>query len=167
MKLDFEKATVTPVPQPTLAPPPLPIYQTPAMGGYGPYGAYALPPASPFRLRSYSRRNEMPSSDPVEPMEDVTLFPRLEQWLTDLDNSIQGRDGHNFASFAPDFLREKYMRISDLDGLTMSDVLEMCSDMARGTAKKIIDNAARECKDIRKKERQRAREIETMPRRYS
>lgn len=128
-------------------------------------------PASPFRYhgshsQAYSRHNEMPSSDPVEPMEDVTLFPRLEQWLTDLDNGIQGHDGHNFASFAPDFLREKYIRISDLDGLTVLDVLEMCSGMAKGTAKKIIDIAARECKDIRKKEKQHIREMETMPRHY-
>ncbi|KAE9403461.1 hypothetical protein BT96DRAFT_990323 [Gymnopus androsaceus JB14] len=165
LKLDFEKAVVTPVPPHTLVPAPPPTYQT-AMGGYGPYGAYTLPPASPFRSQGYSRCNEMPSSDPIEPTEDVTLFPRLEQWLTDLDNGMQGHDGHNFALFAPDFLREKYMRISDLDGLTMSDVLEMCSGMARGTAKKIIDIATRECKDIRKKEKQRVREMETMPRHY-
>ena len=136
------------------------------MGGYGPYGAYAQPPASPFRYQGYSGRGRMPSSDPIEPMEDVALFPRLEQWLQDLDNGTQGTDGHNFTSFTSDFLREKYMRISDLVGLTVADILEMCSGMARGTAKKILDNVTRECKAIRKKEKQRAREMETMPRRY-
>ncbi|KAE9383866.1 hypothetical protein BT96DRAFT_982422 [Gymnopus androsaceus JB14] len=99
LKLDFEKVTAAPIPQA-----PLPTYQTPTMGGYGPYGTYTLPPSSPFRPHCYSRCNELPSSDPIEPMEDVTLFPPLQQWLIDLDNGVQGHDGHNFASFAPDFL---------------------------------------------------------------
>lgn len=147
----------------TPAPAPVPTYQTPAMSGYGPYGAFPLLPAS---YQAYPRHNEMPSSDPVESMEDVTLFPRLEEWLTDLDNGVQGHDGHNFALFAPDFLREKYIRISDLEGLTVSDILEICNGMARGTAKKIIDNAARDCKAIRKKEKRRVREMESIAHHY-
>lgn len=130
--------------------------------GYAPYGApgFMQPPALPFKHRSHSGHDEMPSSDPIESMEDVTLFPRLEQWLVDLDNSPHGLDNHDFASFSPDFLREKYMRISDLDRLTVNELLEICGGMARGTAKKVLECAARECKVIRKKEKQRLQEME-------
>ncbi|KAH7880330.1 uncharacterized protein C8R40DRAFT_1165285 [Lentinula edodes] len=169
LKLDFASKRKPAAPAPTTAsiPPGYP-YHSLMHYGYAAYGApgFMQPPASPFKHRSHLGRDEMPSSDPIESTEDVTLFPRLEQWLADLDNSPHGLDNHDFASFSPDFLREKYMRISDLDGLTLNELLEICGGMARGTAKKVVKCAARECKVIRKKEKQRLREMEKMPRHY-
>ncbi|KAJ3811439.1 hypothetical protein F5876DRAFT_75798 [Lentinula aff. lateritia] len=169
LKLDFasERKPATPALTTASIPPGYP-YHSPMHYGYAPYGApgFMQPPASPFKHRSHSGRDKMPSSDPMESMEDVTLFPRLEQWLADLDNSPHGLNNHDFASFSPDFLREKYMCISDLDGLTVNELLEICGGMARGTAKKVLECAARECKVIRKKEKQRLREMEKMPRHY-
>ncbi|KAH7867687.1 uncharacterized protein C8R40DRAFT_1178759 [Lentinula edodes] len=109
--------------------------------GNAPYGApgFMQPPALPFKHRSHSGCDEMPSSNPIELTEDVTLFPQLEQWLADLDDSPHGLNNHDFALFSPDFLREKYMRISDLDGLTMNELLEICGGIARGIAKKVLE----------------------------
>lgn len=94
LNLDYTKPKKTEPETPVTAPPYGYPYGTPTPGAYGPgpYGPpHMYPPISPFGYRHslglhYSRHDEMPSSDGLEPMEDVSLFPLLQQWLTELDN---------------------------------------------------------------------------------
>lgn len=180
LKLDYQKekapsaAPVVPgYPATPGAPPVIPGYPyTP--GPYGPYGPYSAPTPyihpsqySPYaHMHSphgyYSRRqgqHDTPSSDPMEELEDASLFPRLNTWLQNLDNGPQGHDGHDFASFAPSFEAEKYVRVSDIETLTVEEILTVCPGMARGTATKLTSFAKQECKNVRKKEKLRAKKL--------
>jgi hypothetical protein len=100
----------------------------------------------------------MPSSDPPEELEDVTIFPRLAQWLADLDAGPRGADGHNFAQFAIIFESEKYFRICDIadSAASVEILMAMCIGMARGTASKILAYAQKDVDVIRKKEGKRS-----------
>ncbi|KAJ7724614.1 hypothetical protein B0H16DRAFT_1895377 [Mycena metata] len=107
-----------------------------------------------------ARYDDIPSSDPIEEPEDVTLFPRLNNYLQELDNGPRGQDGHDFAQFWPDFEREKYIRIVDLEGMAVKDLKELVPDIAHGTASKLIGYITNDIKAIRKreaKEKKRAR----------
>lgn len=175
LKLDYQKekalpAAPAPAPAASVIPGALPI-----IPGYpytpGPYNAPTpyMPPFhySPYpHMHSphgvYSRRQEqsdMPSSDPMEELEDASLFPRLNTWLQNLDNGPQGHDGHDFASFSPSFEAEKYVRVSDIETLTIEEILTVCPGMPRGTATKLVSLAKQECKNVRKKEKLRAKKL--------
>lgn len=112
---------------------------------------------------TYTRRHEVevPSSDPIEEVEDVALFPRMTDWLRSLDDDPKrGVDGHNFSQFAPDFEREKYVRICDLDDLSPTALSAICQwqGMPNGTAKKLLQYTHTETARIRKTEKRRARD---------
>jgi hypothetical protein len=98
---------------------------------------------------------DIPSSDPIEELEDVTLFPRLSDWLQTLDEGPWGADGHNFGQFAPDFKHEKYFRISDIGDVHITTLLAICPGMANGTATKLLAHAKKDTEKIHKKEMKR------------
>jgi hypothetical protein len=102
---------------------------------------------------------DIPSSDPIEELEDVTLFPRLSDWLQTLDEGPRGADGHNFGQFASDFEREKYFRISDVEDVDITTLLAICPGMANGTATKLLAHAKKDTAKIRKKEMKRLRQV--------
>ncbi|KAJ7040479.1 hypothetical protein C8F04DRAFT_1391666 [Mycena alexandri] len=108
-----------------------------------------------------ARYNNIPSSDPIEEAEDVTLFPRLKNYLQELNDGPRGQGGHEFAQFLPEFEHEKYIRIVDLEGgMTVKDVKDLVPNMAQGTASKLLGYVTSDIKVIRKKdakERKRAR----------
>ncbi|KAJ7115759.1 hypothetical protein C8R44DRAFT_739505 [Mycena epipterygia] len=87
----------------TPAPPPPPAAPAPAVPP--PYHTPAPQPRT---------RYEDVASSPGDEVEDVTLFPRISNWLQELDSGARGHDGHEFTQFAADFEREKYIRIVDL-----------------------------------------------------
>lgn len=120
------------------------------------YPPYQTPPATTPVNRG--RRDEMASSDPPEVVEDSRLFPRIENWLHELDNGPRGVDDHNFAHFIPEFQREKYMRVVDLESLKIHDLKALIPEMAHGTAAKILTYATTDISTIRKRERKRVRE---------
>jgi hypothetical protein len=138
--------------------------------GYPPYPPYAYPPPfhmPPSVLRSDRRYDlDIPSSDPIEELEDVKLFPRLVHWLQDLDDGPRGTDRHNFAQFGPDFEREKYFRICDLEDISVATIMSMCSGIAQGTASKLLGHAKKDAEAIRKKEIKRIRQTKTGQTRY-
>ncbi|KAJ7824659.1 hypothetical protein B0H13DRAFT_2290928 [Mycena leptocephala] len=125
---------------------------TPWPGWPMPGGPYQTPVPHPK-----PRYDDAPSSDPVEEVEDVTLFPRLSAWLQDLDSGPRGQDGHQFTEFAADLEREKYMRIVDLVDLETSDLRALIPEMAHGTATKLLSYAEKDVALIRRKEKKRAR----------
>lgn len=132
-----------------------PPYMLP--GPYGPpppHGSHWAP-----RYGTHAPTNTMPSSEPpTEDVEDVTLFPRISEWLRNLDDGRRGADGHNFSTFIGYFAEHKYIRISDIaDGLTPAD-LTKGAGMAEGTAKRLISYAEADTLAIRKKEKKRVRD---------
>ncbi|KAJ6610770.1 hypothetical protein B0H10DRAFT_2193239 [Mycena sp. CBHHK59/15] len=157
-----KKAAAAPAPQPPIAPmaaiPGMPPFGYPAFPWHAPWPPYHTPAPS-----SKPRYDEMPSSDPVEEVEDATLFPRIHKWLQELDEGVRGHDGHNFAQFADDFEREKYMRIVDLEGLKIKDLKDLIPEIAQGTAAKMLGYAAKDIVSIRKRERKRARKEKNGP----
>lgn len=132
-----------------------------------PYGAYYPPYPSPWNpspmphfpsSSSHKYYPDIPSS-PNEIEEDVEAFPRLLQWLQDLDNGMRGADGHNFTQFHAVLDSEKYFRVCDLadSTVTVESLMSLCSGMAHGTASKLLANARRDTAAIRKRESKRNR----------
>lgn len=118
----------------------------------GPYQTPAPPPPPKARY------DDIPSSDPIEDMEDVTLFPRISDWLQALDTGPRGQDEHHFVQFTGDFAREKYVRIVDLVDVTIGDLQTLIPEIAQGTAKRLLDYAVKDVETIRRKEKRRARQ---------
>ncbi|KAJ6594687.1 hypothetical protein B0H19DRAFT_1247341 [Mycena capillaripes] len=145
------------------AAPALPV--APAVNPLMPAMPYGVPPFNPWWTTAYqtpvppprARYEDIPSSDPVEDVEDVTLFPRIMTWLQGLDDGPRGRDGHDFSQFAPEFERQKYMRVVDLIDLNISHLTTLMPDMAHGTASKLLSYAVQDVEKIRRKEKKRAR----------
>lgn len=80
-----------------------PYVPPPHMSPWGPgYGMHAttshVPPT-----------NATPSSPLTEDIEDITLFPRISEWLCELDEGTRGADGHNFSAWAVYFAERKYI----------------------------------------------------------
>ncbi|KAG6848686.1 hypothetical protein H0H93_014862 [Arthromyces matolae] len=110
---------------------------------------------------------DMPSSDPPEEVEDVTLFPRITSWLEGLDNGVRGADGHHFSRFTEDLEREKFVRICDLADLSdVQELLGLCPGMAHGTGAKLLNYAKKDTNAIREKEQKRLRLKKHTPRRH-
>lgn len=102
----------------------------------------------------HAYHDDIPSSDPPEEVEDVTLFPRVSQWLVSLDGGPRGADDHNFSQFVALFEQLKYTRICDIaDNLAADVLLTRCEDMAEGTAQRIISYAKADTKRIRNYQR--------------
>ncbi|KAF8130428.1 hypothetical protein K438DRAFT_1948362 [Mycena galopus ATCC 62051] len=83
---------------------------------------------------------DMPSSPPAE-IEDCQLFLCMGTWLQELDDGARGADEHNFAQYAPDFQRQKYVCIVDLEELKIEDVMCLIPEIPHGTATKILTYA--------------------------
>jgi len=167
-KAKATKAEAAPLePQPP-APPTMGFPQ----GGYPypftPYGPLShMPPwGSGYGMHATASSSRLPPSSPSgEDIEDVTLFPRISQWLRDLDDGPRG-DGHNFSAWVDYFAERKYMRICDItDGMSSLE-LSKNSGMAEGTAKRLISYAEADTQVIRKREKRRAQVEKAQPRRY-
>src|ERR1700678_665380 len=173
MKLGLDPPPAT---RKAAAPPPAPYSQPPNIPahfpGYAPFG-YGPPSYPPYHffgssshgssyhvssplLANHQGGADIPSSDPPEELEDVRLFPRIRQWLLDLDKGMRG-DDHNFSQFAEQFEQEKFNRVSDLVDLTVADIIELCPGIAHGTASKLLSYSKKDTEAIRKKELKRAR----------
>jgi len=93
---------------------------------YGPPYPYLYPlyhiPQTNFSSPSSrnQRRFNIPSSDPIEELEDPTLFPRIGSWLQELDDGIRGSDNHNFAQYTAALDDNRFTRIFQLEDLSDS-----------------------------------------------
>ncbi|KAJ7161100.1 hypothetical protein C8R46DRAFT_1223421 [Mycena filopes] len=132
---------------------------------YHPPPYYAPPPQAPAppaaTVPQPSTLNKGASLDSQD--EPPTVYPKVDDWLLDLDNSERGADGQNFYAYAPALLRNGYTRIIQIaeegdDGVQV--LREICSDMTIGTAKLILRYAKKDCKEIRRVERKHRAEWE-------
>lgn len=118
-------------------------------------------------MSRYPQRHfDIPSSDPIEELEDPTLFPRIGAWLQELDAGVRGSDGHNFSQYADSFEGNKFTRIFQLEELSDDKLVSLCPGMPVGTATLIIAYAKKDVGAIRKKETRRLREMKMHPKRY-
>ncbi len=122
--------------------------------------------ATPSQSYGADSRQDIPSSDPPEDFDDVTLYPKIQDWLLALDSGPRGRDGHGFQAYGPDFEREKYIRIDALNDMSANQVKLISADMPRGTIDKLLRYARQDVAQIRVKEKRRQREARHKPVRY-
>ncbi|KAK7035010.1 hypothetical protein R3P38DRAFT_2772057 [Favolaschia claudopus] len=142
----------------SLTTPPPKLQAMPSFG-YPGFSPYWMPPPFPAMTPASNTRRAEQLSSPPEPMEDNRLFPRITDWLGNLDKSeSRGADGHNFLQFVFDFQRERYVRLLDLEHLSVQDLKELSPEMATGTASKLLAYAKADIKKIRKDEKRRMRQ---------
>jgi hypothetical protein len=78
-------------------------------------------------------------------MEDPTIFPRVQEWLQNLQQGPLGQDGHQLEMHAPALLGQGYIQISDLaDEMSVPELLSHCPGLREGTAKIILKQAKKE-----------------------
>ncbi|KAJ7431988.1 hypothetical protein B0H11DRAFT_2297918 [Mycena galericulata] len=143
-----------PHPYPFYPPPgpyPPPYYPTPT--------APVLDPPAPQQAAKLKPASSIDSQEEESP----TLFPKIDDWLLDLDTSERGEDGHGFTKFGPTLRANGYMRIIQLvdEGKDGAEMLRtMCSEngMTSGVAKLLMKYAVADCKKIRKAEVKRKEE---------
>jgi hypothetical protein len=126
-------------------------------GPYHPfYGQMPLPSyGGPITPRRHGYSGDIPTSDGLDNFDDPDLYPRIVDWLQELDHGPRGADGHNFGQHALPLQTNMYLRVSQLEKLTKTDLLAMCSTMLPGTADLILDYARKECGAIRRREMKR------------
>ncbi|KAJ7138027.1 hypothetical protein C8R44DRAFT_340389 [Mycena epipterygia] len=151
-----------------------PTQQPPAPGPY-PYSFYAPtgpypqpyypppPPLPPIPTASpkSSAKPSKPSVDSDDDDESPTLFPKIDDWLLDLDSSERGEDGHGFVKFGA-VLRDHgfvcVVQLVDLGGEGEKMLLTICTGMTLGVAKLLMKYAKVDCKKVRKQEAERKAE---------
>jgi hypothetical protein len=82
--------------------------------------------------------------------ENHEVFPRIAEFLAELDKGPLGLDGHQFESYMSDFAREKVYRISELNGMTSEELRLICPSIPLGTARLILTKAAQDVKKVQK-----------------
>jgi hypothetical protein len=99
--------------------------------------------------------NRGSSSNPMDEIEDPSLFPLVWEWLDKLDQSPLAQDGHNFVHFALNFQQKGFIQISQLtkETLTIDRWTAIIPRMVEGTAGLIIDIATKEVEKIRHRSR--------------
>lgn len=111
----------------------------------------------------------MPSSDGIyDELDDISLYPRLPQWLQELDDGVRGRDGRNYAQYGAALEEAGYDRICDLEdeGLVTPESLGRDWGMKSGVATKVLSWARHDVKKIKDSERRRLREIRFAPKHH-
>jgi hypothetical protein len=106
------------------------------------------------------------SSDPVEELDDPTLFPQVAAWLQELDQSLHGADRHNFTQYGEQLEQNMFMHIFQLESLTEEKLRTFCKSMAPGMATLIMQYACKDCSRIHKKKAQRLWEARLLPKHY-
>ncbi|KAJ7189221.1 hypothetical protein C8R46DRAFT_1184375 [Mycena filopes] len=138
-------------PPPPPGPPGYPYYHP---AGPYPYAYYPPPPAPPAAAVPAPESTKA-AADDSEDDETPTLFPKIDEWLSELDTSERGEDGHHFTQFGPLLRAQGFMRLVQLtemgaDGETM--LQGICAGMTLGVAKLVLKYARVDCKKIRKTE---------------
>ncbi|KAJ7190854.1 hypothetical protein GGX14DRAFT_407609 [Mycena pura] len=141
---------------PPPAPYPYPYYLPP-----GPYPhvyqPQPAPPAVPAAI--VNPPPNVPNADPdSDDDESPTLFPKIDDWLLELDTSDRGEDGHRFHQFGPALRNEGFARvvqILDLGAEGEKELVKICDGMPIGVAKLMMKYAKVDCKKIRKREAER------------
>ncbi|KAJ7659664.1 hypothetical protein DFH06DRAFT_401232 [Mycena polygramma] len=141
---------------------PYPHYSYPPGGHpppfYPPYYAPPPPMAAPAPVavtEQQPRASTLRHGASTESHDDYppTLYPKISDWVLELDMGDRGEDGHQFTSFGTRLESAGYKRISQLVDLADKgvEVLQrICNDMPEGTAQVILKYARQDCKMLRK-----------------
>lgn len=161
------KGKAKPVAPVTPTPPPPPQHPYP----YAPYPYYAPPPPPPIATARYGDRygDNAPSSDGLhEELDDQTLYPRISQWLTDIDNGVRGKDDPSHTQYGERLIQKGYKRIIDLENevLVTPSGLERSCGIPEGVAVKLLVWARKDVKNIKDAEKRRLRALKNAPQRY-
>lgn len=143
-------------------------YYPPLPGAHptGPYPPYYVPPPPPAPTHALPLPEPVPRASALRHGASIdsqdgdvpTLYPKIDEWLLELDTSERGEDGHNFSAFGARLRSEGYMRVIQLadEGDKGVETLQrICPDMKLGTAKVLMKYARIDCKSIRRIERER------------
>lgn len=144
-----------PLPPPS-GPYPYPYYPPPPPHTY-PY--FPPPPPAPTAPQQSPVRKPKPTTGiDSEEEESPTLYPLIEEWLTELDSGERGQDKQNFAQYGPALRESGYIRLKQLedekdDGVKM--LMEVCDGLPTGTAKLIMKYVLKDCRKIRRVDAER------------
>ncbi|KAJ7924674.1 hypothetical protein B0H13DRAFT_2315189 [Mycena leptocephala] len=149
-------STSTPPPPPP-PPGPHPYSYYPPPGPY-PHAYYPPAPAAhPVPAAQNPPKPSNPDAD-LDDDESPTLFPKIDDWLLDLDTSERGEDGHGFSKFGAMLRNEGFARvvqILDLGAEGEKELMKICEGMTIGVARLMIKYAKVDCRKIRKQEAER------------
>lgn len=144
----------------TYPPPPPFYYGYPPLPAYPPsyYGpSHGHPSGSATLKRGLD--HDIPSSDPFVPEEVPTIYPRIDEWLTELDSGERGVDQQGWAQYAVPLSTNGYTRIIQLVDDGPKDLAEM-TGMPIGIAKLLIKYAKADSDRITKREKRARRKID-------
>lgn len=129
---------------------------------------YPPPPPTPQRYGDHFNTDVQSSDGAYEELEDVTLYPRIPEWLQGLDDGVRGKDGQNFAQFGAALVGAGYNRICDLqdEKLVTAKMLRKDCGIISGVAVNILRWARRDVSNIKDAERRRLRDLKRAPKRY-
>ncbi|KAJ7214433.1 hypothetical protein GGX14DRAFT_392459 [Mycena pura] len=159
LNLPLETGTEAPhrtrrAPQP---PPQGPAYPYPYFGPPPPYSHMYYPPPTP--LPPPQAAHAPPARNDQAPTgirdDSPTLYPRIDEWLRELDDSAdRGQDGHHFSLYAQDLLDNKFVRLSQLadegkDGV--ATLRQICLMIPLGTAKVMMKYAMDDVQKLRER----------------
>lgn len=163
MGLPFETGTQAPPPSRRTAasqqppPPPGPYPYYPPAGPY-PHAYYppVLAPAAPPLPAAPTPAKPSNAEPDSDDNESPTLFPKIDDWLLELDTSERGEDGHGFHKFGAALRDQGFARIVQiLDFGSERELMNVCEGMPIGVAKLVMKYAKVDCKKIRKVEAER------------
>ncbi|KAJ7156741.1 hypothetical protein C8R46DRAFT_1226260 [Mycena filopes] len=143
------------------APPPGPHpYSYYAPTGPYPPPYYPPPPAAPPAPIA-APKSPAKTADDSDDNESPTLFPKLDDWLLELDTSGRGEDGHGFSKFGAPLRAQGFSRVvqlTDLGADGEKTLQEICVRMTLGVAKLLLKYARQDCKKIHRIESERKAE---------
>ncbi|KAJ7503209.1 hypothetical protein B0H11DRAFT_2273927 [Mycena galericulata] len=162
MGLPFETGTqaaprsrAAPNHQPLPPPAPYPYPYHPPAGPY-PHAYHPPPPLPPSIPAAPNPPPKLLNADADSDDDEApTLFPKIEEWLLDLDTSERGEDGHGFGKFGKVLRDQGFARVVQIPDLNEKDLMAMCEGMSIGVAKLLIKYAKADCRKIRKQEAER------------
>ena len=105
------------------------------------------------------RDHDIPSSDPFVPEEVPTIYPRIDEWLGELDSGERGADEQGWAQYAAPLNKNGYTRIIQLVDDVAKDLAEM-TGMPVGIAKLLIKYAKTDSDRITRREKRARTKVE-------
>ncbi|KAJ7239617.1 hypothetical protein B0H12DRAFT_1136011 [Mycena haematopus] len=148
------KQDPSPMPFPYPYPPytPYPFYPT---AGHGPYPGAAYPPPpppqAPVPSPPASTKSKFRKTPSVESYDDPTIYPKISEWLLELDTSPRGEDSDHFLQYADAFASHGFKRIVELQDKTEDALRLICTGMSMGVSGKLVKYVQADCRKARKR----------------
>lgn len=134
------------------------------------YRHFYLPPPYAYHPPGYHHEYHAnaPSSDPIEELDDVELYPLMRDWLVSIDNSPHGKDGQNFQQHVSALTCEGFRRIQQLvdETVTIDVLLACCQGLTRGDGTLLLGYAKKDVAAIRLAETKRVKRDRLQPKHY-